>query len=210
MCRDLGIHRLKALHRDTRLNEDEFGGCGAHQGPEIEFDKVGTYAFAGLGGPSSNWPPEEKCRPIRRLDAMSNAASRSGKAIKCGQFNLELGPAAVGSIMDPGHFHCPKTSKAANSVWTCGHLGLVSTGLDVFGGDEMRTAPETLKCDLGLNVNRIRRPRAATNSACTSAAGLTEDSGTCARLVRNGLTESIELAAMRMRCAGRSLWRIRY
>ena len=71
--------------------------------------------------------------PDQALDAMSNAASRSGKTIKCGQFNLELGPAAVGSIMDPGHFHCPKPSKAANSVWTCGHLGLVSTGFGVLG-----------------------------------------------------------------------------
>ena len=83
-------------------------------------------------------------------------------------------------------------------------------GLDVFGGDGMRTAPGTHKRGLGLNVNRIRQPRAATNSACTSAAGLTEDSRTGGRLVRHGLTESIELAAMRMRCAGRSLWRIRY
>jgi hypothetical protein len=74
----------------------------------------------------------------------------------------------------------------------------------------MRTAPETLKRCLGLNVNRIRRPRATTNSACTSVAGLTEYSRTDGRLVRHGLTESVELSAMRMHCAGRALWRRRY
>ena len=116
--------------------------------------------------------------PDQRLDAMSNAASRSGKTIKYGQFNLQLGPTEVGSIMDPGHFHCPKTSKAAKSVWTCGHLGLVSTGLRRLGH---RMAPPSRAAPLHRSAATGGPSRApatlSLSRVCTDRCGLASDPG---------------------------------
>ena len=90
---DLKIGGRYGLRIGHGLGEGEFGSTGPHEWPAIAFDKVGQYAFAGLGGPSSNWPPEEKCRPI---SAWTPCRTR---------------PAAAG-----------KLSNAASSIWNSARL----------------------------------------------------------------------------------------